>query len=134
MVLYRLDTQELADALADRVHHDQRLAQLTDNLADDTEQLQPLMAMLTNKEITFDEWRTARDILEPRIRQAQAQLARSTHVQGLDGTVGNGNQLRAVWSTLDLSRRHAIVGAVIDHAIIAPGVKGAERWILAGCG
>ena len=124
VVLLRLDTQELADALADRVHKDQRLAQLSDQLADDSEQRNRLMAMFTDREITIDEWRTAREILEPRMRQAQAELSRAASSHGLDGAVGNGKQLLALWATLDLSRRHAIVGAVMDHAIIAPGIPG----------
>jgi hypothetical protein len=41
-------------------------------------------------------------------------------------TRGNGQQLRASWDELNLTRQAAIVRAVLDHAVIAPGFLGAR--------
>lgn len=68
----------------------------------------------------------ARADLEARIREAETRLARLTRSDALSGLVGNGEQLRAQWSELNLTRQAAIVRAVLDHAVIGPGVLGAR--------
>ena len=44
-----------------------------------------------------------------------------THTTALSGLVGNGEELRRTWASLNLSRQHAIVAALIDHVVIGPG-------------
>jgi site-specific DNA recombinase len=73
------------------------------------------------------EWMTARKPIEQRLSTAQRQLAQVTQTSALVGLVGNGEQLRGAWSTLNLSRQHEIVRNVLDHAVIAPGTPGTRE-------
>jgi hypothetical protein len=44
----------------------------------------------------------------------------------LDGLLGNVAALRGQWDTLGIDRRHAIIRAILDHAVIGPGTPGAR--------
>ena len=74
------------------------------------------------------EWRTARVPIEQRRTHARRQLAKATRTTVLDGFVGNGGALRAKWDSLDLTRQHAIVAAIVDHVTVAPGRRGYNRF------
>lgn len=126
-VLHRLDTRELADALAGRAARDDRLAVLSDALADDQAQLQELSTAYGEKRFSMREWLDARRPIESRILAAEKQLAQATQTDALIGLPGNGTQLRASWNSLNLTQQAAIISAVLDHAVIAPGVPGARR-------
>jgi hypothetical protein len=45
----------------------------------------------------------------------------------LDGFVGHAERLRKLWPELPLDRQRAIIGAVMDHAVIGPAVRG-RNW------
>lgn len=53
------------------------------------------------------------------------QFARS---EALAGLLGDGAALRtqSQWASLNLTRQHGIVAAILDHAVIGPGVSGAR--------
>lgn len=119
-VLFRLDTQALADTLAGRSNGDEAIAALSEALSADREQLAELAAMWAGKQISRAEWFAARQPLEARIRDAEGRLARVTRNDALAGLPGNGEQLRRQWADLNLTRQHAIVAGVLDHAVIAP--------------
>ncbi|MFT7395208.1 MAG: site-specific DNA recombinase [Candidatus Azotimanducaceae bacterium] len=119
-VLYRLDTPELADVIAGRAAQDERAAALSDNMGDDSRQLDELAQAYAAKQITMREWLTAREPIEGRIRDAQRRLDRITRTDSLAGFIGNGEALHAQWSELNLTRQHAIIRAVLDHAVVAP--------------
>lgn len=125
-VLYRLDSPEMADALAGRAAADEATAAIAEQLAGDQAQLQDLAAMYGRKVIGVREWMAARNPIEARIRDAERRMARATRNQALAGLPGNGSALRARWSDLNLDRQHAIVAAVLDHAVIRPGSAGAR--------
>ncbi|MDQ6948124.1 MAG: recombinase family protein [Actinomycetota bacterium] len=125
-VLYRLDTTELADALAGRAAIDEATATVAEQLSGDRAQLDELAAMYSQKAITAREWMAARNPIEARIQEAVRRLARATRCEALAGLPGNGAALRAQWDGLNLIRQHAIVSAVLDHAVILPGVAGAQ--------
>lgn len=124
-VLYRLDTPELADALAGRAAADAETAALAETIAADREQLDELAGLYAAKEIPAREWLAARAPIEARITDAERRVARATRSDALTGLVGNGTTLRAEWDALGLDRQHAIVAAVLDHAVIArrPGSR-----------
>jgi hypothetical protein len=42
------------------------------------------------------------------------------------GLAGQGAALRASWERLNLTRQHAIIEAVLDYAVIAPGTRGVQ--------
>jgi site-specific DNA recombinase len=125
-VLYRLDTPELADALSGRVQADAATAELAGQIAADRAQLDELAELYAAKAIPAREWLAARNPIEERINDAEARLSRATRSDALTGLVGNGEGLRGQWAELGLDRRHAIIGAVLDHAVIGPGVAGAR--------
>lgn len=126
-VLYRLDTPDLADALAGRVAQDEAAAALSESVADDREQLDELARLYAQRAIGAREWLAARNPIEERIRQAEKRLSRATRSDALAGLVGNSAALRGQWSGLDLTRQAAIVAAVLDHVVIGPGISGARE-------
>lgn len=126
-VLYRLDTPELADALAGRSSADARTQELTGALDEAHQQLEELSLAYAARDIDMREWMTAKKPITQRAESVQRQLAAITHTSALTGLTGNGDQLRGSWDTLNLSRQHAIVEALVDHIVIHPGVQGAQR-------
>ncbi len=125
-VLTRLDSRELADALSGRSSDDGALAALGEALAADQTQLEELAGLYATGQVTAREWMAARNPIESRIRDTQRRLAHATETSALDGLLGNVAVLRGQWDTLGLDRRHAIVRAILDHAVIAPGTPGAR--------
>lgn len=125
-VLYRLDTPELADALAGRAARDERSAAIAEGLSADREQLDDLARLFAAKGISSREWVVARRHIDDRIQSAERLLARQTGSDALTGVVGQGEHLRASWAGLNLGRQHAIVAAVLDHAVVGPGTRGAQ--------
>lgn len=120
-----LDSVQLADALAGRSAQDMRTAAVADAIAQDREQLDELAAAYAARQISMREWLAARQAIENRVLDAERRLARATGSEALQGLVGQGDALRSQWSDLNLSRQHAIVSAVLDHAVIGPGSRGA---------
>lgn len=97
-------------------------------LAEDQEHLAELTALYAAKSITAREWMEARNPIQARISKAEQAIARATRSDALAGLVGNGEQLRASWAGLNLTRQAAIVRAVLDHAEIGPGTRGAQSF------
>lgn len=126
-VLYRLDTPELADALAGRAAQDEQAAALAEGIGADREQLDELAKLYAERTIPAREWLAARNPIEERVRSAEKRLSRMTRSDALNGLVGNASQLRGQWAELNLSRQHAIVAAVLDHLVVAPGTSGARE-------
>jgi hypothetical protein len=124
-VLYRLDTPELADALAGRAAADDRALALADALAADRAKLEELTDLWTSNQISGTEWMRARRVIEDRIHDSERQLSHTTRTEALVG-LGHGDALRDQWTGLNLSRRVAIVRAVLDHAAVGPGTSGAQ--------
>ncbi|MGA8723537.1 MAG: recombinase family protein [Acidimicrobiales bacterium] len=125
-VLYRLDTSELADALAGRIGADDETSELRSHLSADRDQLDELAASYAQKAITMPEWLKARSLIEARMTTTQRRLRRLTDADALEGLVGEGSTLRRQWPTLTLNRQVAIVQGVLDHGVILPGARGAR--------
>jgi len=130
-VLHRLDSPQLADTLAGRSSADVHGAGLAEQLAADQQQLDELAGMFGKQEISAREWRAARTPIEQRVTERKRQLAQSTRTDALLGLPTGGEQLRQFWDDLPLTRQAAIVAAVLDHAVIAPGTAGARALDLA---
>lgn len=97
-----------------------------DALATDQALLEELAVMLGKQEIGTREWRAAHEPIDRRIKDRQRQLAQATRADALVGLPGNSQQLRQQWAELSLTRQAAIVRALLDHAVIAPGTAGAR--------
>ncbi|GAB3666065.1 hypothetical protein GCM10027596_33010 [Nocardioides korecus] len=123
-VLFRLDTPELADALAGRSSADERTEDLSTRLTQVQARLDDLPAAFAAGDITRRDWALARKPLEEQLMQLQRQLGRITRTSALTGLLGNGQSLRRSWADLTLPRQHAIVGALVEHVTIGPGTQG----------
>jgi DNA invertase Pin-like site-specific DNA recombinase len=124
----RLDTPELADALAEVNADDPEAERWQEEVDQALEQLDELAAMWAAKEITRGEYLTARGPIEERRTAARKQLAKASRVTVLDGWVGNSAELREAWETLDMTRQHAIISAVLDHVEVGPARRGYNRF------
>ncbi|MGE0880959.1 MAG: recombinase family protein [Acidimicrobiia bacterium] len=125
-VLYRLDTPQLTKRLSGQANKDRKNASIAEALEADRAQLEELAGLYGARQITLAEWKAARSPIELRIAEGQRLLARSTRTEALVGVIGNGEQLRVSWDDLNLSRQAAIVAALLDYAVIAPGTPGAR--------
>jgi hypothetical protein len=123
-VLYRLDTPEMAAALAGRGRHDSESAAARDSLASDQSQLEELATAYGERAITFGEYLAARKPIESRLEAAKRRVSRLTQSAAVEGYVGNSGALRTAWADLPLTRQRAIVSSVLDRAIIGPAVRG----------
>ncbi len=125
-VLLRLDTPAMSDALAGRRAADERQSSLLADLEADREQMKELSRMWAARDISAAEWKTARDLIEPRLVTSERQLAQLSNSSALDGLIGAGEQLGGSWETLNLDRQAAIIKAVLDYATILPATPGAR--------
>jgi len=125
-VLLRLDTPDLSEALSGQVRADADNAALLDNVAGDKEKLENLARAYANNQISMTEWITARKIIEERVEASERKIRRSSTAKSVTAVIGQGRELRAQWSTLNLGRQRAIVDAIVDHIVIHPGQSGAR--------
>jgi len=124
----RLDTPELANALAEVNAEDPEAERWQEEVDQAQEQLDELSAMWAAREITRGEYMTARGPIEERRTAARKRLATASRVTVLDGWVGNSADLREAWETLDMTRQHAIISAVLDHVEVGPARRGYNRF------
>lgn len=125
-VLQRLEGPALSRALAARDGHREDVHQQTVDGAN--EQLEELAKIYAEQRITASEWLAAREPIEERLRQGKAGLARSNGTGAVAEFIGHGSALRDSWDGLSLSRRRAILGAVLEHVTIGPAVRGRNRF------
>jgi site-specific DNA recombinase len=126
-VLFRLDTPELASAMAG-APEDRETERVQAELESAQAHLDELARAYGERTIGLSEWLAARAPIEARLSTAKKQLARLSRFSVLDGHVGNGAALRDAWATNPLSSQRAIVAAVLDHAVIGPGRPGYNRF------
>jgi site-specific DNA recombinase len=125
-VLYRLDTPELAAALAGATMPDDNAERST--LALDRAQLEELAGAYGERQITFPEYIRARKPIEARIEAAQRRITRATGTEAIAPYIGEAGALRAAWKDLPLTRQRAIVAAVLDRAYVGRGLRGRTRF------
>ena len=123
-VLYRLDTPELAAALAGAVAEDAEAEAAQASLSADRAQLEELATAYGDRQITFPEYLAARKPIEARIEAGARKVGRLTHTAAIAGHVGDATALRATWAELPLTRQRSIVAAVLDRALVRPAVRG----------
>jgi DNA invertase Pin-like site-specific DNA recombinase len=114
-----LDSPDLADALqseADDAQTSDVVAELTAAEA----KLEELAAAWATDEITRAEWLAARRALEARAATARASLAKATGSHALEPWAARPGALRRAWSELDLDKRRALLGAVLERVVVDP--------------
>lgn len=127
-VLYRLDTPELADAISGATTVDEATDTAQASLTQDRSQLQELARAYGERLVTLTEYLEARKPIQARIEAGTRRLSRLTQTGALSGYVGDGKLLRGAWVELPLTRQRGIVAAVLDRAVIRPGVRGRTRF------
>ena len=125
-VLTRLTSPDLFDAIAGRATADTEANGLAESANQDQAQLDELARDYANRSITASEWRTARDIIETRMRATRRQLAERAQVDALANLDLAAGDLEAQFGRLELERQAAIVAAVLDHAVIHAGRSGVQ--------
>ncbi len=119
-VLYRLDTPDLATAMAGRATDAEAGATLQHAIDADVAQLEELTKLYAERSISAVEWMQAREVIEVRLAEARKRYQQVRGFSEINDFVGNAEALRSQWSTLNLDRQRAIVKAVLDHVLILP--------------
>jgi site-specific DNA recombinase len=119
-VLYRLDTPDLATAMAGRAKDAEAGTGLQHAIDADVAQLEELTKLYAERSISAVEWMQARDVIEVRLAESRKRYQQVRGFSEINNFVGNAEALRSQWSTLNLDRQRAIVKAVLDHVVILP--------------
>ena len=119
-VLTRLDSPELAAALAGHGGPGSRATELAATVASGRAHLDELATLYATGDVTAREWMLAKTPIQNRISTAERELANLTDTTAISGLVGNAEQLRERWAELTLDRRQAIIRAVLDKVVIHP--------------
>jgi len=127
-VLYRLDTPELAAALADARKVNTEADELATGITEDEGMLGQLATDYADKTISHREWLTARQPIQQRIDAANRRLSRVSGTHRIDPYVGNASALRDAWADLPLSRQQAIIRTVLDHVVVNPAQRGRNTF------
>lgn len=126
MVLQRLDGPVLNRALAARDGSSEEIHQRAIDEANG--QLEELAALYAAQQISVSEWMAARGPIEERLNKAKAELARTTGTSALEQFVSGGTGARATWPDLSLSRKRAVLFAVLNSITIKGAVRGLNRF------
>ena len=126
-VLLRLDSTDLADQLAGRAETDTQRAELQDLIRADETKLSELEKAWADNELSMQEWIGGGKPVRTRKQANEKLLARMTHEDSLDALAGTGATLMAAWSELNLARQVAIIRQVVDHIVIQPAARQANR-------
>jgi site-specific DNA recombinase len=127
-VLYRLDSPELADALAGRVNSDEKAVTAQAQMVSTRAKLVELAEMFALGEISRLQLLAAQKVAQKQLTQAEKILASTTQTTILESHIGNARALADKWESLNLNRQKAIVGTLLDHLEIGPGVKGRKAF------
>lgn len=126
-VLMRLDSPDLAAAMAGQAAADERHAALVLERDAVQAQLDDLTDAFAQRLIKMPEWLRAKEPLDAQRDRLEQQLRQLSGNRVLAEVAGQGASLSATWAELPLSRQNAIVSSVLDHAIVqsaTPGVRG----------
>jgi DNA invertase Pin-like site-specific DNA recombinase len=125
-VIRRLDTPELAATIQAGASSDEH--DLLDRAADIDTRLAELGEMWAAGEIDRAGWTAARRRLEADRDALGARVRADTGVRALQANLDHPGGLRAAWADLGFDRQRAIVEAVIEAVVIAPAVKGRNKF------
>jgi hypothetical protein len=102
------------------------LSSFTDDIAKARARLPELGDMYASGEMTRAEYGRLTTQIQTRIDRAQSELASHERPAQALHVVGKGSALAEAWPLMTLDERRTIVGAVLDHVLVAPG-RGAQR-------
>lgn len=126
-VLMRLDSPDLAAAMAGQAVADERQASVIAERDAVQAQLDDLTDAFSQRLIKMPEWLRAKEPLDAQRDRLEQQLRQLSGNRVLAEVAGQGASLAGTWADLPLSRQNAIVASVLDHAVVrsaTPGVRG----------
>lgn len=126
MVIFRLEGPELGRAIAAAEDRSEEADHQRD-LDAAVEQLEELATAYGEKQIGLAEWMAARAPIEARMAKAQDALARVTGTSAVTPLIEAGD-LRTTWNEMPLSRKRAVLSALVEHVVINPAVRGRNRF------
>jgi site-specific DNA recombinase len=126
LVVVALDEEGLSAALAPKRDDD---AGLGAAIAADEDAVTTLNDdFYVHRILSRSEYLTAHATLTGRLEAKRIAAAKSVGGGLIARYVGAGDQLRAAWAAGSLEWKRAVVGAVIDHLVVGPGVKGRHSF------
>jgi hypothetical protein len=125
MILVSLDSPEVARRLNGRDNTTD--TESVKNLRIHEERLEELAAAWATGEITRKEWMAARSVLEKKVTEARAFLARNDTKAPLRNFIGTLDQMRSRWENLNVSQQQSIVTAVL-RSIRAKKANPKKKW------
>src|SRR5207302_6124726 len=99
---------ELARAIRQQPDNDREAVDLEVTIAEDEAQLEQLAGLWGAKEIDLREYMTARRVISDRLAANQSRFAKLAKRSPIHALVGQGNELRDRWPTLNLDQQRAI--------------------------
>lgn len=126
MVLQRLEGPTLPRALAALGGSSDESTQRVIDEANG--QLEELAAVYAEQRISVSEWMAARGPIEERLNKAKAELARSSGASALEQFIRGGPDIREAWPALSLSRKRAVLLAVLESITINAAIRGLNRF------
>jgi site-specific DNA recombinase len=123
-VFLRLDSPALAGMIAGRTRQDASATEIRQRIDADTEQLAELATFWGEQFISTQEYVAARKPILRRLTSDKRELGRLLSTAAFDRYVGSATVLRDAWPEMPISRRHAVVAAILDHARVASAVRG----------
>ncbi len=126
MVFQRLEGPALSCALAAQAGSGEENHQRAIDEANG--HLEELAALYAEQRISVSEWMAARSPIEERLSRAKVDLARTTGTSALEQFFSGGANVREIWSGLSLSRKRAVLFAVLDSITISTAVRGLNRF------
>lgn len=126
-VVLRLNSPELHQAMTRQAGPANDAAAIHSHIDELRKRKEMLATMLGTGELDALEFRAAREPIDRDLRTAQAKLAQLAGADALNSIDPTNPHLAEQFAALSISRQHAIIAAVLDHAIIHPGKLGSTR-------
>jgi hypothetical protein len=127
MVLEVIDSPDLVTAISAKPAEAGN--DLAEGIAADEAALDQLATdYYADRVIERSEYFAARDALTRRLEANRQQLAKANGYSRLAELAGAGEKLRGAWSAGTLDWRRTLIGAVLDHAVIEPAIRGRNMF------
>jgi site-specific DNA recombinase len=126
-VLARLTSPHLAAALSG-ASDDTDTAHALREIEEDEALLNQLADLFGRKEIRRQEWNSAKAPIAGRLAANRNLLSARTRSRAVDGLLATPDGIQAAYGRLTLQQQHAVIAAVLDHAMVSRGPRGSSRF------
>ncbi len=128
-ILYRLDTDNLAELLASEVSNDNEMKVLVDLRTQHVNKLAALADDYTDELLTRSEYARASQTIKTRLAEVENQISAQTRCTSAGSMIPIGETVRSAWEKNDLRWRRQLVALLIDKVVInpSPGVSNMRK-------